>query len=90
MLYRILQDKGYLFRFRIYDIKRLECKSAWQLDLQKKSGSQPELKSAVASMDDVDELFDELSDGGEAKYFERDKNYAYSDDPRGNFEDFVL
>lgn len=41
-------------------------------------------------MDDVEELYEELSDGGEKKYFEAEQNYGFSDDARGNFEDFVL
>ena len=41
-----------------------------------RDGSDTVLKSAVASMDDVEELYEELSDGGETKYFGHYSNFT--------------
>ena len=87
LLYRILKDKGYLYRIRIYDIKRLDCKSASELDAKKEDET---LKSAISSIDDIDEIYEALSDGGEQKYIDGLDDFGYDDDPRGIFEDFVF
>lgn len=87
ILYRILKDKGYLYRLRIYDIDKLECKSSLYLDAKLED---EQLKSAVSSDEDIDEIYEALSEGGERKYIDGDKDFGFEDDPRGVFEDFVF
>ena len=87
MLYRILKDKGYLYRMRIYDIDKLECKTA--KELADKSDDES-LKSAVASIDDIEEIFDALSEGDDKQFTEGNMDFDYEDSKRGIFEDFVF
>ena len=48
------------------------------------------LKSAVASIDDIEEIFDALSEGDDKQFTEGNMDFDYEDSKRGIFEDFVF
>jgi hypothetical protein len=74
MVYRILQDNGYLYRNRIYDLREVECsqKEAEQINA-----------SNVASHDDIESKFEHVRDN-EKKYINGELV------KEKNFEDFVM
>ena len=56
MIYRILKDTGYLYRVRIYDLKKFNCEA-------KPADDEVDQYYNVASSEDIDSKFDLIIKG---------------------------
>jgi len=67
-IYRILKNKGFIYRTRIYDIHRLECLGINQIEIinlaeeNEELIDKPEIKTAVSSFEHIQERFEAVRD----------------------------
>jgi len=80
-IYRILKDKGFIYRTRIYDIYRLECLGINQIEIinlaEENEEVIPEIKTAVSSFEHIQERFEAVRDIYESLFLNDEASFDY-------------